>query len=66
MASGNVKWFNAEKGHGFITPDDDGPDVFVHYSVIKAEPRSLKENQKVNFDVIQGMKGPQAANVTPA
>jgi len=69
MASGTVKWFNAEKGHGFITPDDDGPDVFVHYSAIKADParsRSLEENQRVNFDVTYGGKGPQAQNVTPA
>ncbi|OJV81160.1 MAG: cold-shock protein [Cellulomonas sp. 73-92] len=67
MASGTVKWFNAEKGFGFIATDEGGPDVFVHYSAITASGyRSLEENQRVNFDVTQGPKGPQAANVTPA
>jgi CspA family cold shock protein len=65
MAAGTVKWFNAEKGFGFITPDDNGADVFVHYSAITADGyRSLDEGQKVKFDVTQGPKGPQAANLS--
>ena len=65
MARGTVKWFNAEKGYGFITPDDGSKDVFVHYSAIGGNGyRSLEENQTVEFDVTQGDKGPQAANVT--
>ena len=67
MATGTVKWFSSEKGYGFITQDDGGPDVFVHFSAIAAEGyRSLEEGQKVQFDVTQGQKGPQAANVRPA
>ncbi len=66
MAQGTVKWFNAEKGFGFITPDDNGPDVFVHYSEIQATGyRSLEENQRVEYTVTQGNKGPQATAVTP-
>jgi cold shock protein len=66
MATGTVKWFNAEKGFGFIAPDDGGADVFAHYSAISASGyRSLDENQKVEFDVTQGQKGPQAENIRP-
>ncbi|GEA86038.1 MAG: cold-shock protein [Cellulomonas sp.] len=66
MATGTVKWFNAEKGFGFIAPDDGGPDVFAHYSAIQSSGfRSLEENQKVEFEVTQGQKGPQASNITP-
>jgi CspA family cold shock protein len=66
MAQGTVKWFNAEKGFGFITPDDSGADVFVHYSEIQAGGyRSLEENQRVSYTVTQGNKGPQATAVTP-
>ncbi len=61
---GTVKWFNASKGYGFIAREN-GPDVFVHYSSIQAEGfRNLEEGQKVEFDIEQGNKGPQAANVT--
>ncbi|MEV6524823.1 transcription antiterminator/RNA stability regulator CspE [Longispora sp. NPDC051575] len=64
MAEGTVKWFNAEKGFGFITPDDGGQDLFVHFSAIASQGyRSLDENQRVEFDVGQGQKGPQAENV---
>ncbi|MBU4215359.1 transcription antiterminator/RNA stability regulator CspE [Cellulomonas citrea] len=67
MAAGTVKWFNAEKGFGFIAPEDGGADVFVHYSAITSSGyRTLEENQKVTFDVQQGPKGPQASNVVPA
>jgi CspA family cold shock protein len=66
MAQGTVKWFNAEKGFGFIAPSDGGADVFVHFSAIEAQGyRSLEENQQVEFEVTQGQKGPQAANVRP-
>jgi cold shock protein len=64
MAQGSVKWFNGEKGFGFITPDGGGPDVFVHYSAIDSEGyRNLDENQRVEFEVTQGKKGPQAEHV---
>jgi cold shock protein len=66
MAQGTVKWFNAEKGFGFIAQEDGGDDVFVHYSAIQTQGyKSLDENQKVEFDVTQGPKGPQAENVRP-
>jgi cold shock protein len=67
MAQGTVKWFNAEKGFGFITPDGGGPDVFVHFSAITGTGyRSLEENQTVTYTVTQGSKGPQATDVTTA
>ena len=64
MATGTVKWFNAEKGFGFITPDDGSADVFVHYSAIKSDGfKTLEEGQKVEFEVTQGANGAQAENV---
>jgi Cold shock proteins len=64
MAQGKVKWFNAEKGYGFIEQDGGGPDVFVHFSAITGTGyRELQENQRVEFEVIQGQKGPQAEDV---
>ena len=66
MTQGVVKWFNAEKGFGFIAVEG-GADVFVHYSAIQSDGyRSLEENQKVDFDITQGPKGLQAANITGA
>jgi CspA family cold shock protein len=66
MAQGTVKWFNADKGFGFIAQEDGGDDVFVHYSAIQTSGyRTLDENQKVEFDITQGPKGPQAENVRP-
>src|SRR5712672_4392313 len=66
VAQGTVKWFNADKGYGFIAPDDGTADVFVHFSAIASSGyRSLDENQKVEFDTTQGQKGPQAENVRP-
>jgi len=64
MATGTVKWFNDQKGYGFVTPDDGSKDVFVHHSAIQGEGfKSLSEGQKVQFEVTQGPKGPQASNV---
>jgi cold shock protein len=66
MATGTVKWFNSEKGFGFIAPEGGGPDVFVHYSAIQSSGyRSLEENQRVEFEVTQGPKGIQADQVRP-
>ncbi|BCJ56192.1 cold-shock protein [Actinoplanes sp. NBRC 14428] len=66
MAFGTVKWFNGDKGFGFITQDDGGADVFAHFSAIAADGyRNLEENQRVEFDVTQGPKGLQAANIRP-
>ncbi|WP_412540482.1 cold-shock protein [Longispora sp. K20-0274] len=63
---GTVKWFNAEKGFGFISPDDGGADVFAHFSAIATSGyRSLDENQRVEFEITQGQKGPQADNIRP-
>jgi cold shock protein len=67
MATGTVKWFNDAKGFGFITPDDGGEDLFAHFSEVQGSGfKSLQENQKVSFEVKQGPKGKQAANITPA
>jgi cold shock protein len=66
VVQGTVKWFNAEKGFGFITPDGGGPDVFVHHSAIQVSGyRTLDENQRVTFEITQGAKGPQAEQVQP-
>jgi len=65
MTTGTVKWFNESKGFGFISPSDGGKDVFVHFSAIQGDGfRTLSEGQSVSFEVEQGPKGPQAANVT--
>ena len=64
MSEGTVKWFNAEKGYGFITPDEGGPDIFVHHSAIQSKGfRTLDEKARVSFEIVQGPKGPQASNV---
>ncbi len=66
MAQGTVKWFNAEKGYGFITQDGGGPDVFAHFSAIQQPSggyRTLEENQRVEFEITQGPKGPQADQI---
>ena len=66
MASGTVKWFNADKGFGFIAQDGGGADVFAHFSAIAADGfRSLEDDQRVEFDITLGQKGPQAANIRP-
>ncbi|UIF87646.1 cold-shock protein [Cupriavidus sp. UYPR2.512] len=66
MATGTVKWFNDEKGFGFITPDDGSEDLFAHFSQVQGkEFKSLQEGQKVGFEVKQGPKGKQAANIQP-
>ena len=66
MAFGKVKWFNDAKGFGFITPDGGGEDLFAHFSAINSSGfKTLKENQTVTFDVVQGPKGKQASNIVP-
>jgi CspA family cold shock protein len=65
MAKGTVKWFNDQKGYGFITPEDGSKDLFVHHTAIQGEGfKSLRDGQSVEFEVAQGPKGPQATNVT--
>jgi CspA family cold shock protein len=66
MATGTVKWFNPGKGFGFITPDDNSGDVFAHFSAIMIDGfKTLTEGQRVKFDIVQGPKGKQAANIKP-
>jgi len=66
MSTGTVKWFNADKGYGFIAPDDGGKDLFVHHSEVKTSGyATLKEGQKVSYEVGEGKKGPCANNVVP-
>jgi cold shock protein len=65
MAQGTVKWFSTEKGYDFITPDEGGEDLFVHYTAIEGEGfKNLEEGEKVTYEVSQGRKGPQAVNVS--
>ena len=65
MAEGVVKWFSNEQGYGFITPDDGGKDLFLHFKEIQGEGfRTVNEGQRVSFEAAQGAKGPQATNVT--
>ncbi len=67
MATGTVKWFSDEKGFGFITPDEPGKDLFVHHTAIQGSGfKTLAEGAKVEFEVREGQKGPEAVNVTPA
>ena len=64
MATGTVKWFNSEKGYGFVTTED-GADIFVHFTAIQGDGfKTLDEGQKIEFDVVEGDRGPQASNVT--
>lgn len=66
MSTGTVKWFNDAKGFGFITPEGGGEDVFAHFSAIQSSGfKSLRENQRVEFDIVSGPKGKQAANIRP-
>ena len=67
MATGTVKWFNDAKGYGFITPDDGGEDLFAHFSAIKMDGfKTLKQGQRVTFDLKEGERGKQADNIKPA
>ncbi|GIK87732.1 MAG: cold-shock protein [Betaproteobacteria bacterium] len=67
MATGTVKWFNDSKGFGFVTPEGGGDDLFAHFSAIQGSGfKTLKEGQRVSFEVVKGPKGLQAANIRPA